>query len=72
MVGDVIHPLDTLFFGLGDYEAVTKVSPIVRLNSFGSVMSPQDLFFQAQDGIPGGGMGAQGRFPAIRWWPPPL
>jgi len=57
MVGDVIHPLDTVFFGLGDYETVTKVSPVVRLNSFGSALSPQDLFFQAQDGIPGGGMG---------------
>jgi len=55
MVGDVIPPLDTVFFGPGVYEAVTKVSPIVQLNSFGSAMSPQ--FFQVQDGIPGGGMG---------------
>jgi len=57
MVGDVIHPLDTVFFGPGVYEAVTKMSPVVRLSSFRSAMSPQDLFFQAQDGIPGGGMG---------------
>jgi len=57
MVGDVIHPLNTMSFGPGVYEAVKKVSPVVRLNSFGSAMSPQDLFFQAQDGIPGSGMG---------------
>jgi len=57
MVGDVIHPLDTMFFGPGVYEAVAKVSPVVRLYSFWSAMSPQDLFFQAQDGIPGGYMG---------------
>jgi len=35
MVGDVIHPLDTVFFGPGVYEAVMKVSPVVRLSSFG-------------------------------------
>jgi len=57
MVGDVIHPLDTMFFGPGVYEAVAKVSPIVRLNSFGNAMLPQDLFFQAKEGILGGGMG---------------
>jgi len=57
MVGDVIHPLNTMFFGPGVYEAVTKMSPVVRLNSFGSAMLPQDLFFKAQDGIPGSGMG---------------
>jgi len=57
MVGDVIHPLNTVFFGPGVYEAVTKMSPFVQLSSSGSAMSPQDLFFQAQDGIPGGGMG---------------
>ena len=57
MLEDVIHPLDTVFFGPRVYEAVTKVSPIVRLNTFGSAMSPQDLIFQAQHGIPGGGMG---------------
>jgi len=57
MVGDVICPFSTVFFGPGVYEAVAKVSPVVRLNSFGSAMSPQDLCFQAQDGIPGGGMG---------------
>jgi len=57
MAGDVIHPLNTMFFGPGVYEAVTKVSPVVWLNSFGSDMSPQDLFFQAQDGILGSGMG---------------
>jgi len=56
MVGDVIYSLNTMFFGPGVYEAVMKVSPAVRLNSFGSAMSPQDLFFQAQDGIPGTGM----------------
>jgi len=57
MVGDVIHPLDTVFIGTGNYEAVTKVSLVVQLGYFGSAMSPQDLFFQAQDGIPGGCMG---------------
>jgi len=57
MVGDVIHPLDTVFFVPGVYEAVTKMSSVVRLDSFRSAMSPQDLLFQAQDGIPGGGMG---------------
>jgi len=57
MVGDVIHPLDTVFFGLGVSEAVAKVSPVVRLIFLGSAMSPQDLLFQAQDGIPGSGMG---------------
>jgi len=57
MVGDVIHPLDTVFFGPGVYEAVKKMSPVVRLNSFGSAMSTQDLFLQYQDGIPGSGMG---------------
>ena len=57
MVGDVIHPHDTVVFGPGVYKAVTKVSPVVRLDSFGSAMSPQDLFFQAQHGIPGSGMG---------------
>jgi len=57
MVGDVIHPLDTMCFGPGVYEAVTKVSPDVLFSSFGSAMLPQDFFFQAQDGIPGGGMG---------------
>jgi len=45
MVGDVIHPLDTAFFGPGVYEAVRKVSPVVQLNSFGGAISPQDLFF---------------------------
>ena len=40
MVGDVIHPLDTVFFDPGVYEDVTKLSPVVRLNSFGSAMSP--------------------------------
>ena len=44
MVGDVIHPLNTVFFGPGVYEAVAKMSPVFRLNSFGSAMSPQDLF----------------------------
>jgi len=57
MVGDVIHPLNTVFFGPGVYEAVRKMSSVIRLDSFGSAMSPQDLFFQAQDGIPGSGMG---------------
>jgi len=57
MVGDVILPLDTVFFGSGVYETVTKVSPVVRFNFFRNAMSPQGLFFQAQDGIPGGGMG---------------
>ena len=57
MVGDVIHPLNTVFFGPGVYEAVTKLSPVVRLNYFRSAMSPQDLLFKAQDSIPGGGMG---------------
>jgi len=57
MVGDVTHPLNAVFFGPGVCEAVTKVSPVVRLHSLGSAMSPQDLFFQAQDGIPGGGVG---------------
>ena len=57
MVGDVTHPLDTVFFGPGVYKAVTKMSPVVRHNSFGRAMSPQDLFFQVQDGIPGSGMG---------------
>jgi len=56
MAGDVLHPLNTMFFGPGVYEAVTKVSPVFRLNSFGSAMLPQDLFFKAQDGILGGGM----------------
>jgi len=57
MVGDVIQLLNTVFFGPGVYEAVTKVSPVVRLSSFGSAMSPQDLFFKTQDGIPGCVMG---------------
>jgi len=57
MVGDVIHPLNAVFFGPGVYEAVKKVSPIVRLNTFRSAVSVQDLFFKAQDGIPGSGMG---------------
>ena len=57
MVGDVIHPLDIVFFGPGVYEAVTKVSLVVLLDSFGSAILPQDLFFQAQDGIPGSGTG---------------
>ena len=57
MVGDVIHSLNAMFFSPGVYEAVKKVGPIVRLNSFGTAMSPQDLFFQAQDVIPGSGMG---------------
>ena len=51
MVGDVIHPLNTVFFGPGVYETVMKVSPVVRLNSFGSAMSPKVLLFKAQDGI---------------------
>ena len=57
MLGDVIHPLDTTFLGPGVYEAVAKVSPVVRLHSFGSAMSPLELIFKAQDGIPGSGMG---------------
>jgi len=57
MVGDVIHPLNIVFFGPGVYEAVMKMSSIVRADSFGSAMSPQDLFFKAQDGIPGSGVG---------------
>ena len=56
MVGDAINPLDTLFFGPGVYDAVTKVNPVVRLNSFRDAMSPQDLYFKAQDGILGGDM----------------
>jgi len=56
MVGDVIYPLNTMYFGPGVYEAVTKMSPVVQLNHFGGAMSPQDLFFKVQDGIPGGGM----------------
>jgi len=40
MVGEVIHLLNTLFFGPGVYEAVAKVSPVVRLNFFGGAMSP--------------------------------
>jgi len=62
MVGDVIHPLNTMFFGPGVYEVVTKVSPVVRLSSFGGAMSPHDLIFKAQDGIAGGGMGHRVRF----------
>jgi len=57
MAGDLIHTLSTVFFGPGVYEAVMTVSPVVRLDSFGSAMSPQDLFFQAQDGILGSAMG---------------
>jgi len=57
MVGDVTHPLNTVFFGPSVYEAVTKVSPVVQLNTFRSAVSPQDLFFKAQDVIPGSGMG---------------
>jgi len=56
MVGDVTHPLDTVFFGPGVYEAVGKVNPVVQLISFGSAMSPQDLLFKAHDGIVGDGM----------------
>jgi len=40
MVGDVIHPLDTVFFGTGVCEAVAKVSPVVRLSPFRGAMSP--------------------------------
>jgi len=40
MVGDVIHPLNTVFFGPGVYEAVLKMSPTVRLISFEGAMSP--------------------------------
>jgi len=57
MVGYVIHPLNTMFFGRGVYEAVAKMSPFVQLHSFRSVMSPQDLFFKANDAIPGSDMG---------------
>jgi len=57
MVGDVIHPLNTVFFSPGVYEAVAKVSPVVQLNTCGGAISPQDLFFKTQDGIPGSGMG---------------
>ena len=66
MVGDAIHPLDTVFFGPGVYEAVAKVSPVVSLNSFGGAMSPQDLFFQAQDGIPGSGPLPAASFPPFQ------
>jgi len=31
MVGDVIHPLNIMFFGPGVYEAVAKVSTVVRI-----------------------------------------
>ena len=55
MVGDVTHPVNIMFFRADVYDAVTKVSPVLQLNSFGSAMSPQDLFFKAQDGIPGMG-----------------
>jgi len=57
MVGDVIHPLNTVFFGPGVYEAVVKMSPVVQLCSDGGSLSPQNLYFTSQDGIPGGGMG---------------
>jgi len=40
MVGDVIHPLNTMFFGPGVYETVTKRSPVVPLTAFEGAMSP--------------------------------
>jgi len=57
MVADVIHPLHIVFFGTGVYEAVLEMSAVVRLNSFLGAMSPQDLFFKAQHGIPAWGTG---------------
>jgi len=40
MVGDQVHPINTMFFGPGVYEAVTKMSPVFQLSSFWGVMSP--------------------------------
>jgi len=40
MTEDVIHPLNTVFFGPGIYEVVLEMSPIVRLSSFWGAMSP--------------------------------
>jgi len=38
MAGDVIHPLNTMFFGPSVYKTVMKISPIVRLGSYGGAM----------------------------------
>ncbi|RMB88610.1 hypothetical protein DUI87_34998 [Hirundo rustica rustica] len=40
----------------GVYKAVLEMSPIVRLNPLRGTMSPQDLLFKAQDGVPGSSM----------------
>jgi len=56
VIGDVISPLSAMLFGPGVYEVLLGMSPVVRINSFWGAMSPQDLIFKAQDGIPGGAM----------------
>ena len=57
MVGDVVDPLDAVFFCPGISEVISEVSPIVRLNPLWGAVSPQDSLFKAQDGVPGGGVG---------------
>lgn len=48
MTGDMIHPRNTVFSGPTVYQIVFETSPIVRLSSLWSTMSPQDLLLKAQ------------------------
>ena len=72
IIGDVIYPLNAMFFGTVVYKFVFKMSPIDGLSSFWSTVSPQNLTFKAQDGVPGSDNAALGMFPAIWWLLPPL
>jgi len=72
MVGDVIHPHNTVFFGPGVYEAVTKVESHCLTQFFRECHVTTGLVFLGPGWYSGQWHGAQGRFPAIQWWPPPL
>lgn len=57
MVVVVIYPHNAVIFGPGGYEIVLEMGPVVWLNSFWGVMSPQYFLFKAQDSISVSGMG---------------
>lgn len=56
MIGGMVHPLDTMVFGPIVSKIDFEMSPIVRLGSSWSTMSPQDLLLKAQDSVLGSGM----------------
>ena len=61
-----VPPLDAMFSSPAVDKAVLEMSPVVGLNPLRGTMPPQDLLFQAQDGVLSSGVRHRGGFQPSR------